>query len=190
MRVVDDARDRSVPDPNSQDHAERLSGDLEAIASQLRLAVTRAVRRVCPRWLADEADDLTQIAMARMLARVRQTSGKIVITSGYVYRAVYSALVDEIRARRRRRETPIDEATGAVERRDSSAHSWEIREALAACLARLTVWRRRAVVLHLQGHSADEMAALLGCSLKRAQNLTYRGLANLRACLTARGVTP
>ena len=45
-------------------------------------------------------------------------------------------------------------------------------------------------MLHLQGHSADETGALLGCSRKQAQNLTYRGLADLRGCLVARGVAP
>jgi RNA polymerase sigma-70 factor (ECF subfamily) len=45
-------------------------------------------------------------------------------------------------------------------------------------------------MLHIQGHSVDEISALLDCSRKKADNLVYRGLADLRACLSARGVTP
>jgi RNA polymerase sigma-70 factor (ECF subfamily) len=165
--------------------------DADAVAAEVRAAIARAVRRVCPRWLADDADDLTQIATARVLARMSQSSAGVAFTPGYLYRAVHSALVDEIRRRRRLREEPIDDATGAIGRGDpSSREAWEIRSAIAACLAKLAAPRRRAVLLHLQGHSAAEAAALLGCSRKTAENLTYRGLANLRACLVGRGVAP
>jgi RNA polymerase sigma-70 factor (ECF subfamily) len=67
------------------------------------------------------------------------------------------------------------------------------REAGAAirdCLGRLVRPRRRAVVLHLQGHSATEVAELLGYGLKRADNLIYRGLKDLRACLGNKGKHP
>ena len=65
-------------------------------------------------WLAADADDLTQIATTRVLARINQTSGKVAFTSGYLYRAVHSALVDEIRRRRRLREEPIEETLVAL----------------------------------------------------------------------------
>jgi RNA polymerase sigma-70 factor (ECF subfamily) len=182
-----DARDSPVPDSLVEADPDARSGDADTIASQLRAAVARAVRRVCPQWLAADADDLTQIATTRVLARINQTSGKVAFTSGYLYRAVHSALVDEIRRRRRLREEPIDETLVAS---SSRREGWEIREALKACLAGLVPSRRRAVMLHLQGHPAVEASALLGCTQKQAENLIYRGLANLRACLAARGATP
>jgi RNA polymerase sigma-70 factor (ECF subfamily) len=185
--LVADPNDSPAPDSPIEGDTD-VSGDADTIAAQLRAAVARAVRRVCPQWLADDADDLTQIATTRVLARINQTSGKVAFTPGYLYRAVHSALVDEIRRRRRLREDPIDEAVViALPRRREGR---EIREALKACLGGLVPSRRRAVMLHLQGHSAVEAGELLGCSRKQAENLIYRGLANLRACLAARGVTP
>jgi RNA polymerase sigma-70 factor (ECF subfamily) len=189
---VIDARDHPAPESPARRDSESFSGDADTIAAELRSAVARAVRRVCPSWLADDADDITQIATNRVLTRINQTSGNVAFTSGYLYRAVHSALVDEIRKRRRLREEPIGDTAaivpGAEPRRGNEA--WEIRDALRACLERLAHDRRRAVMLHLQGHSAAEASALLGCNHKRAENLIYRGLADLRACLSARGVTP
>jgi RNA polymerase sigma-70 factor, ECF subfamily len=189
---VVDTRNLPLPEPPVEKDAVTAPGDADALASQLRAAVARAVRRVCPRWLADESEDLTQIATTRVLARMRQASAPdVAFTPGYLYRAVHSALVDEIRRRRRLREEPIDDSIGAIRRGSSpSGEVWEIRAAVAACLAKLAAPRRRAVILHLQGHSAEETAALLGCNRKTAENLTYRGLANLRACLVGRGVAP
>ena len=43
-------------------------------------------------------------------------------------------------------------------------------------------------MLHLMGHSVDEISALLECRYKQAENLAYRGLSDLRACLKKRGV--
>ena len=48
--------------------------------------------------------------------------------------------------------------------------------------------RRLAVTLHLQGHSVPEAARLLDWAVKRTENLVYRGLADLRECLTAKGI--
>jgi RNA polymerase sigma-70 factor (ECF subfamily) len=50
--------------------------------------------------------------------------------------------------------------------------------------------RRLAVILHLQGHSVREAARLLDWAFKRTENLVYRGLADLRACLQSKGMTP
>ena len=129
-----DAREQRLPETPVEGDSQSLPGDVETIAEQLRAAVARAVRRVCPRWLADEADDLTQIATTRVLARVNDTTGRVAFTSGYLYRAAYSALVDEIRARRRRREDPIeDEAVLPGRGPTAGNEAWEIRDALMAC---------------------------------------------------------
>lgn len=164
-----------------------------AVVERLRSDIARAVRRVCPAWLADQVDDLTQIATARVLDRMRATAGTVVFTSGYLYRAAYTVLIDEIRRHRRMREEALDAdaplISGTVdpERRTAAR---DIREALAGCLSKQLPWRRRAVVLYLQGHSFADIALLLECARKKAENLVYRGLGDLRACLEARGITP
>jgi RNA polymerase sigma-70 factor (ECF subfamily) len=45
-------------------------------------------------------------------------------------------------------------------------------------------------MLHLQGHSLDEICAMLEEPRKKVENLAYRGLADLRRCLKARGIEP
>ena len=146
----------------------------DALVDRLRADVARAVRHVCPDWLADQADDLTQIATTRVLDRIRATSGSVTFTAGYVYRAAYSALIDEIRKRRRLREVPLEPdlmARSHLGDPERQAGARSIREALAGRLAALMVSRRRAVTLHLQGHSFGEIATLLSCAKKKAENL-------------------
>ena len=158
---------------------------------QLREDVLRAVRSVCPRWLADHADDLTQVATTRILDRLRSAEGTLELSSGYLYRTAYCVVVDEIRRRRRRPESPI-EPDAVIQSHEANperrAFSGEVRGALMGCLARLATSRRRAVTLHLLGHSVGEISALIECRDKQAENLVYRGLSDLRACLRKHGV--
>ena len=65
-----------------------------------------------------------------------------------------------------------------------------IGDGIVDCLARLLPARRRAVALYLQGHSAPETGNLLGWSLKRSENMIFRGLADLRRCLAGKGLSP
>jgi RNA polymerase sigma-70 factor (ECF subfamily) len=157
---------------------------------QLRAEIMRAVKKVCPRWLADQADDLAQVATSRVLDRLQDTGGAE-LSRAYLYRAAYSVVVDEIRRRRRRAEVPIDDDVPIASREgnpEQQASGREVREAIRQCLSGLAKSRRRAVTLHLLGHSLAEIGALLECRRKQAENLVYRGLTDLRACLTARGV--
>ncbi|MFI5007882.1 MAG: sigma factor, partial [Solirubrobacterales bacterium] len=49
----------------------------------------RAVRRVCPRWLADRQDDLVQMATLRVLEARRSAEGNPEVASSYLYRVAY-----------------------------------------------------------------------------------------------------
>ena len=84
----------------------------------------------------------------------------MVLTSGYIYKAAYSALIDEIRKRRRLRELPMELDLVPASHQDSPerrAEGRSIREHVTNCLSTLMAVRRRAVMLHLQGHSLDEI---------------------------------
>ena len=179
-----DALGRRVPSLSTSAPA-----DLDV--EQLRADIVRAVRSVCPRWLAQHADDLSQIAVSRILDRLRTAEGHLELSQGYLYRTAYSVVVDEIRRRRRLQEIPL-EANAPIESSEGNPErqtfSREVRDAVTECLARLATSRRRAVTLHLMGHSVDEISALLECRYKQAENLVYRGMADLRACLKKRGV--
>jgi RNA polymerase sigma-70 factor (ECF subfamily) len=160
---------------------------------RLRADLLRAVRKVCGRPLADDAEDLAHIALSRVMDRLRDTRGTIELSRGYLYRAAYSVVIDEIRRRRRRPEAPIDPEVSVAARvadPERQAIGLETRVAVRQCLEGLAVFRRRAVTLHLLGSSIAEISRLLECGRKQTENYLYRGLADLRACLRARQVTP
>jgi RNA polymerase sigma-70 factor (ECF subfamily) len=167
----------------------------------LRAALARAVRRQCPRWLSDHAEDLAQAALMKIMAAASAGEGDRALSSFYLYRVAHSALVDEIRRRQRRREValvergPDQDLHGPAEPRaegdpERDASFRELGAAVRSCLLDMGVDRRRAVMLYLQGHSIPDAGRLLGWSAKRVENLVYRGLADLRRCLVGKGHTP
>ena len=167
--------------------------------AKLRRDLARAVARICPRWLADQRDDLVQAAVMRVMqvigARVEGGEGNVQVSSSYLYRTAHSTLVDEIRRRRRRGETDFEEDVAERVAMDTAdperaAASREIGEAVEDCLTRLVADRRLAVTLYLQGHSVPESARVLDWPAKRTENLVYRGLADLRDCLRSKGLRP
>jgi RNA polymerase sigma-70 factor (ECF subfamily) len=160
----------------------------------LRRRLERAVSRVCPHWLSAQADDIVQVALMRLMEK---GEGIAHLGSSYLWRVAFSVTVDEIRKARRRHETGLDESAGATERAVTPAADPEERAAsrqlgleIRACLGRLSRDRRLALTLHLQGHSVPETARLLGWPSKKTENLVYRGLADLRACLSSKGLKP
>ena len=170
--------------------------NLDERYARLRSDLLRAVNRVCPPWLHDRKEDLVQTALIRVLEVERRGEGKAEFSSLYLRKAAYSALVDELRRLRRRREVSLDDENPLHGQADHSADPERISSArevgseIQVCLQRLVRPRRQAAILFLQGHSVPETGRLLGWSVKRAENLVYRGLADLRACLRARGAEP
>ena len=85
------------------------------------------------------------------------------------------------------------EAGGEAERVTdpvASPVATDTQAAIEDCLSRQIDARRRAVTLHLLGHTVGEIASYLECNAKKAENLVYRGIKQLRDCLTAKGVHP
>jgi RNA polymerase sigma-70 factor (ECF subfamily) len=164
----------------------------------LRQDLARVVTRICPAWLHAHRDDLIQSAVMRVMqvldGRAARGEGDAPVTSSYLYRAAHSALVDEIRRVRRRRETDLEGEADRVAMTtadpERKAVAVEIGRGIQACLACMKRERRLAVTLHLQGHTTSEAASILDWPVKRTENLVYRGLADLRTCLTAKGMRP
>lgn len=173
------------------------SAEDERRYTDLRKALTRAVRHICPPWLAADVDDLVQVAMLRVMALDRKSQGNREYTVRYLYRTAHSVLIDEIRRRRRAQEISIDDEEEGVgelpavsadpERRSVAT---ETGAGIRECLLRLLASRRGAVTLYLQGHSVPEASGLLGFGAKRTENLVFRGLADLRRCLERKGLAP
>jgi len=165
----------------------------------LRQDVVRAVARLCPGWMSQRRDDLVQIAVMRVMRINEQRSASNEVneplTTSYLYKVAYSVLVDEIRRLRRHPETDLeDDAVAplavAKENPERTAASREIGRGIQECLAQMKRERRLAATLHLQGHTVPEAARILDWAVKQTENLVYRGLADLRKCLLAKGIHP
>jgi len=160
----------------------------------LRQRLSRAVRQVCPGWLANQSEDIVQVAMLRVMNACRDHEGIESLSSSYLWKAAYSATVDEIRARRRKGETSLDdqeevgEMAVEIPTPEEETRGREIGRGIRDCLTRLVKPRRLAVTLRLQGHSIPEIGSLMKWSEKRSDNLVYRGMAELRNCLTSKGL--
>jgi RNA polymerase sigma factor (sigma-70 family) len=177
--TLDDA-DRATPGPDAQAH------------EALRRELVRAMRRVCPQSLAADAEDLVQESMIRLL-RARKLEGDTVVSTTYLKKVAYSAVVDEIRRRRRRiavvpqADTEIEAASDET---SSTTPDLALGNAMEICMQQLQEHRRQALTLHLLGYSGPEVARMMECNAKRVENLTLRGLAQLRECLRGQGLSP
>lgn len=189
------------PDPQPAQEAEiepqAALGSAVDYAELLRAEIVRAVRSLCPKWLASRAEDLVQVALIKILELRRRNEQDRELSSFYLKRVAYSALVDEIRRLERRRESPLETDDGeplplassspGPERRQESR---ELGSGIRDCLGGLHRQRQLAVTMYLQDVSVVETARLLGWELKQTRNLVYRGLADLRRCLQERGFHP
>lgn len=144
--------------------------------------------RACPAELATAREDLVQSALVRILERERAGEQNLVRTASYLWRVAFTATADELRRRRSEtvhRQMPTMDPEDAPE---ASTPGPELGLGIRDCLSRLAEPRRLAVLLHLQGFRADEAIRILRWDMKRIQNLTYRGLADLRRCLEGKGL--
>ncbi len=167
----------------------------DATVVELHHALERVVQRACPPWLVAHRDDLVQAAVLKVLAvQERKGEGIDEVPASYLYRVAHSALVDEIRRHRRKREVALEEGGDIVEQSkrvrdpEQQASSRQAGRAIQNCLSRLKVERKRAVTLYLQGSSVPESSRILGWKRKRTENLVFRGLVDLRQCLIKKGI--
>ena len=163
--------------------------DFESLRRQLAAALAQRG----PPWLAEHREDLMQTALTRLVTVLRERGGEINAT--YVWKTAYCVMMDEVRRAYRRHEVPLTDESAPVHdssrsNPERSVLSRETGVHVRECLARLVPSRRRAVALRFLGHTPIESARKLGVSAKRVSNLVYRGLADLRRCLEAKGIQP
>ena len=148
----------------------------EAWARTCRI-VASAVRRHCPSDLASMREDLVQVAILKLVEnRAHEENSEP--RASYLRRIAFTVVIDELR--KRRRGAAYLQQTVDLELRTASP---EIGLAIRECLRRLSADRRVVVTLYLQGSRLAETARALGWVEKRAENLLYRGLQELRLCL-------
>jgi RNA polymerase sigma-70 factor (ECF subfamily) len=172
-----------------------LSPALEAVMTRFR-AMVRGVG-----WRhglsEQELDELMQDVRLR-LWRARGTSEQITgAPASYVYRTAITAALDLIRARRGAREEPIDMTRASGEARLAAPggpadglEADELAAQVGRAVGEITPSRRPVLRMYLAGYDREEIAQLLGWSEAKTRNLLYRGLADLRALLAARGIGP
>jgi RNA polymerase sigma-70 factor (ECF subfamily) len=164
--------------------------------SELCRRVSAAVRRACPGWLASQSEDIAQSVLAQLVKSGLAGEGVRPLSTTYLQKAAYGATVDEIRRRCRRKENPVSDprvmehAPDPLADPERRTRSSETGAAIRLCLKRLVPPRKLAVTLYLQGCGVPETARRMGWDTKRAENLVYRGLADVRRCLDARGFHP
>jgi RNA polymerase sigma-70 factor (ECF subfamily) len=166
----------------------------EEEVARVRAVVNRAVRAVCPGWLSADAEDFAQTATIKILELSARGSGPSrELNATYLWRTAHSVVIDGLRRRVRRPEQPLDPDEESVKLSnpgpgpEARLLGARLREAIRDCLSGIVAPRRRAVSLHLLGHSVPEIARLCTWPPKRADNLVYRGLADLRDCLRSKG---
>lgn len=113
-------------------------------------------------------------------------------SSSYVYRAAMSAAVDLLRRRRAGplgRPVDLELVSDTLPARGGNIGDDEADQvaALGRALERLLPERRLAVRLHLDGKSREDIAELTGWNEARTRNLLYRGLADVKSLLDAKG---
>jgi RNA polymerase sigma-70 factor (ECF subfamily) len=161
---------------------------------RLLLLVSR--RHGLSRVERDEIEQDVRIRLWRALGRGAQLQ---TMSAAYVYRAAVSAALDLARRQNARRAVPLVEQRDSHEmplyRPPETCEPWdrleraEVQEQITRALGELADRRRKVVGLYLLGYVREEIATLLGWSEPTTRNLLYRGLADLRACLTRGGIS-
>ena len=179
-----------APDGAVPAHSIPSQGELRDLRRRLSVAVSRA----CPGWLAQDREDIVQNALVKLIDALGKSEGKREFSSIYLAKAAHGATVDEIRRRCRRKEDAPGEdqmeARSEVANPERESSSREIGRGIQDCMHRLVRPRRLALMLYLQGCTVPETARRLGWDVKRADNLVYRGLRDLRQCLAEKGMKP
>lgn len=174
------------------------SGDVSAY-NTLVLNYQDSVYNVALRILGDtdSAADASQeafISAYKALGRFRGGSFK-----SWIMRIVTNACYDELRRRKRRRQSSLDEITEENESSDvlisqnspqPEAHrsASELLQAVEECLEQLPDEQRTAAVLcDVEGYDYAEIAGILSISLGTVKSRLSRARAKLRDCLQGFG---
>ncbi|HEY7634718.1 MAG TPA: RNA polymerase sigma factor [Gemmatimonadales bacterium] len=175
------------------DPSDRVSASLEALVARFG----RMVRRVGFDHGLTETDVEEVVQEVRI--RIWKARADIIgeLQAAYVHRTAVSAALDIIRRRRSEARfgssDPEEDVAITTDSTLDAQRGLEVAEmeaGVARMVEALAASRRPVVRMYLQGYSREEIAELLGWSEGKTRNLLYRGLADLRSMLTAKGLGP
>jgi len=133
-------------------------------------------------------------ALRRRLAWLEARGGKEVFAKSYVRKGIHWAILDARKKFIRKAEVSPAEWPEKFLVREVSwrgvAHRRDliIREEIADCLGQLDDAKRPATYLAILGYECSEIAEYLDLSIPQAESRIRRGKAQLRKCLTLKGV--
>lgn len=186
-----EARPPLVPAGLGDDPSAALDGVIDRFGN-LMYRVGRGLR--LPDADIDEAIQDVRIRLWRTLASGQGADIRR-LPATYVYRTTMSAMLDLIRRRRSRREAALESLDARVVplpsgllSPDAGLHVEDLTRQVAAAIGEIAESRRAVVRMYLAGYAREEIARLLGWSEPKTRNLLYRGMDDLRARLTARGI--
>lgn len=167
------------------------AGDREAARLLTGRLAPRAFAHAL-RMLGDraEAEDVAQEALLRLWKVAPDWRPGEAQVSTWIYRVVGNLATDRLRARKRRRAEPLEDAPEPAS--DQPAVLQRLIEAdrmaaLQAALADLPDRQRQAVVLrHIEGLANPQIAAIMAIGVEAVESLTARGKRALAALLAGR----
>ncbi|NIA07435.1 MAG: sigma-70 family RNA polymerase sigma factor [Actinobacteria bacterium] len=169
-------------------------GEIESLLEKARRGEAEALAQLCghfyPKMLkymhyrvdAASAEDLTGEVFVRVLRHISDQKGSFV---AWLYRIAANAATDHARARKIRRESPMDErATETIAGGDNPADVVGRQMDIRTAIARLTDDQRELVTLKfIQGLSNSEIAEITDRKQGTIRGLQFRALAALRELL-------
>src|SRR5262245_18763153 len=200
-REVDKFSQQRIEVMTESSHITEVEARFNIIIEEYGRFLHRTIVQLCPKDLGLQFNDIEQDARLR-LWRALQGEREIQDLTSYLYRIAVTATLDAIRRVKAKREEQLllaeedDEETGEPHRLvagpahapDLLTERRQLVRKVEAALAGLSENRRRAVGLHLEGMTTQEIGDLLGWTEPKARNLVYRGLQDLREQLRAEGV--
>lgn len=138
----------------------------------------------------DEMDEVLQDVRIRLWRAQPSCENLERLGASYLVRVVSSAVIDHVRQRQRRAETPLDQVAdapavpGALQVAPQDPFEpQDMAARLEHALDALPHNRRVVVQFHLEGYERTEIATMTGWTEAKVRNLLYRGLDMLRANL-------
>ena len=183
---------------NEQKLIERASGGDPAAFNQLMAMHEKRMYAVALRMFAnrEDAQDCLQEAMLRIYRAIGGFKGQSSFST-WVYRITMNTCLDELRRKKNRPSTSLDnlldqgwspsDGDNAPERR---AIQSETRKTLAGAIRELPEDMRSAIVLRdVQGYSYDEIAQMLDVNVGTIKSRISRGREKLREEIVQKGGT-
>lgn len=176
-------RDTLVPMDSSYYKEEEFREILENYAQYMKLQVQRYDLQ---KYGLDPEDILQDVKVR--IWKLICSERAILSFAPYIKKIVSSAVIDQLRKRRREDNLYHHEKQKRISEL-GSAYCWEalrkkaLEETVGKAVERLISSRRQVVKLYLLNFSIQEIASYLNWSRDKTRNLLYRGLADLRESL-------